>query len=58
MQGFQELYSHTDKNSGRKSEDMFLVKIASKGTSLKRSTPSSILYAGLFMLRLGTSSKT
>ena len=31
---FQELYSHMDKNSGEKFEDMFLVKIASKGTSL------------------------
>ena len=31
---FQELYSHFDKNSGEKFEDMFLVKIASKGTSL------------------------
>ena len=32
---FQGLYSHIDKNSGEKFEDMFLVKIASKGTSLK-----------------------
>ena len=31
---FQELYSHIDKNSGRKFEEIFLVKIASKGTSL------------------------
>ena len=31
---FLELYSHIDKNSGEKFEDMFLVKIASKGTSL------------------------
>ena len=31
---FQELYSHIDKNSGKKFEDMFFVKIASKGTSL------------------------
>ena len=31
---FQELYSHIDKNSGEKFEDMFLVKIAIKGTSL------------------------
>ena len=31
---FQELYSHTDKNSGEKFEDMFLVKIANKGTFL------------------------
>ena len=34
MQFFQELYSHIDKNSGEMFEDMFLVKIASKGTSL------------------------
>ena len=34
MQFFQELYSHIDKNSGEKFEDMFLVKIAKKGTSL------------------------
>ena len=33
---FQELYSHIDKNSGESFEDMFLVKIASKGTSLKK----------------------
>ena len=32
---FLELYSHIDKNSGEKFEDMFLVKIASKGPSLK-----------------------
>ena len=32
---FQQLYSHIDKNSGEMFEDMFLVKIASKGTSLK-----------------------
>ena len=32
---FQELYSHIDKNPGEKVEDMFLVKIASKGTSLR-----------------------
>ena len=31
---FQELYSHIDKNSGKKFEDMFLVKIANKGISL------------------------
>ena len=31
---FQELYSHIDKNSGEKFEDMFLVKIESKGTPL------------------------
>ena len=35
MQFFQELYSHIDKNLGEKFEDMFLVKIANKGTSLK-----------------------
>ena len=33
---FQELYSHIEKNSVKKFEDMFLVKIASKGTSLKK----------------------
>ena len=32
---FQELYPRIDKNSWGKSEDMFLVKIASKGTSLR-----------------------
>ena len=32
---FQEWYSHIDKNSGKKFEDMFLVKIASQGTSLR-----------------------
>ena len=35
---FQELYSHIDKSSGgggRKFTDMFLLKIANKGTSLK-----------------------
>ena len=31
---FQELYSQIDKNSEKKCKDMFLVKIASKGTSL------------------------
>ena len=30
---FLELYSNIDKNSGEKFEGMFLVKIASKGTS-------------------------
>ena len=35
MQYFcQESYSHIDKNSGEKFEDMFLVNIASKGTSV------------------------
>ena len=35
MHFFQELSgSHTDNNSGGKVEDMFLVKIANKGTSL------------------------
>ena len=33
---FQELYSNIDKNSGEMFGDMFLVKIASKGTSLRR----------------------
>ena len=31
---FQEFYSHIDSNSGEKFEDMFLFKIASKGTFL------------------------
>ena len=31
---FPELYLHIYKNSGEKFEDMFLVKIAHKGTSL------------------------
>ena len=30
----QEFYLHIDKNSGEKFEDVFLVKIANKGTSL------------------------
>ena len=30
----QELYSHIDRNSGEKFEDMFLDKKANKGTSL------------------------
>ena len=29
---FRELYSHIDKNSGEKFENMFLVKTANKGT--------------------------
>ena len=32
---FQESYLRIDKDSGKKFEDMFLVKIASRGTSLK-----------------------
>ena len=32
---FQELYSHIDKNSGEKFEDMFLVEKASKGSSFR-----------------------
>ena len=32
----QELSSHIEKNSGEKFEDMFLVKIASNGSSLIR----------------------
>ena len=31
---FQELYSHIDKKSREMYEDMFLVKVANKGTSL------------------------
>ena len=34
MQFFHELQSHVNKNSGGRFKDMFLVKIASKGTSL------------------------
>ena len=34
MQFFKKLYSHIDENSGEKFEDIFLVKMASKGTSL------------------------
>ena len=33
---FQELYSHIDKNSGEKFEDVFFVKTASKGTSVRK----------------------
>ena len=43
MQFFQELYSHIDKNSGGKFEDMFLVKIASEGTSLRIEHLSDII---------------
>ena len=35
---FQECYSQIDKYSGEKFEDMFLVKIADKGTSLNEET--------------------
>ena len=38
MQFFQELYSHIDMNSGKKFEDMFLIKIANKGSSLRESS--------------------
>ena len=31
---FQKFYSHIDSNSGEKFEDMFLFKMASKGTFL------------------------
>ena len=31
---FQELYSHIERTQGEKFEDTFIVKIASKGTSL------------------------
>ena len=50
MQFFQELYSHIDKNLGEEFEDMFLVKIASKGTSLIVDLNKTILAA--FILRL------
>ena len=43
MQFFHELYSHIDKNSREKFEDMFLVKTASKGTSLIRKRLQSAL---------------
>ena len=42
---FQELYSHIDKNSGKNFEDMFLVKLASKGTSLNRLWSSPVFFA-------------
>ena len=42
MQLFQELYSHIDKNSGEKFEDMFPVKITSKGTSLRLKSPLKV----------------
>ena len=35
----QKLFSHIDKNSEGKFEDMFLVKIANKGTSLRSGNP-------------------
>ena len=40
MQFFQELHLHIDRNSGEKFEDMFLVKLASKGTSLNQMKPN------------------
>ena len=54
MQFFQELYSHIDKKLGEKFEDMFLVKIASKRTSLTTMgnlpTPASKAYLVTFEL--------
>ena len=41
---FPELYSHIDKNSGEKFEDMFLVKIESKETSLISVSKSKSLF--------------
>ena len=35
MQFFQEFYSYIDRNSGEKFENVFLIKIANKGTSLR-----------------------
>ena len=46
MQFFQELYSHIHKNSGKKFENMFLAKIASKGTSLTLSGDTPIWPGG------------
>ena len=40
---FQELYSHIDKNSGETFKDMFLVKIVSKGTSLRSTISGHII---------------
>ena len=45
---FQELYSHIDKNSGKKFEDIFLVKIVNKGTSL--SCPGKLRFGLAVML--------
>ena len=39
---FQELYTHIDKNSEKRSEDMFLIKIAIKGTSLRLKSPLKV----------------
>ena len=51
MQVFWELYSHIDeKNSGRKFEDMFLVKIANKGTSLSKNHVSNQQFASRLLL--------
>ena len=47
---FQKLYSHIEKNSGEKLEDMFLVKIASKGTSLRRELIQLVEAACLFCI--------
>ena len=41
MQFFFSNCTHIDKRSGEKFEDMFLVKIASKGTSLNASVQST-----------------
>ena len=50
---FQELYSHIDKNSGEKFKDMFLVKIARKGTSLSclKSGVDYSCFIGLILVR-------
>ena len=40
-------FFHVDKNSGGKFEDMFLVKIASKGTSLNDESVRKVLNAQL-----------
>ena len=41
----RELYSHIDKNSGGKFEDMFLVIIASKGTSLSHQFHAAFMHS-------------
>ena len=46
---FQALCSHIDKNSGEKFDDMFFVKTANKGTSL-RNNNSQNAYNFLFTI--------
>ena len=47
---FQELYSHIDKKSWEKFVYMFLVKIASKGTSLSEPIYLSLLVFFMFII--------